>query len=366
VPRSLSPGGYRSGGDSGGPPTGLRASSTPRHEIIQRGHHDYYDEIGNVVSSATNALWTDRRLGPLKLEYMAEFVVLAETLNFTVTAERLFVTQPVLTRHVQAIEAEYGAHLLDRTTHNVVLTDEGRLALDHFRQILAQADDLKAELAARRAGIVGALTIGAQYYGLHEWLGPILAVVEERYPLLRVEVLSFQPHEIIAGLKDGSLNLGMTIRTAALPPEQFLFQRLASLDLYAIRWRDPSRQIAQPLPIERLADEVQVVSSHDAELTGEQRAILDQFGVQPRAVVDAGQIDLVPQKLRSSGGFFIGPALLRPMAPDDLDFQPLDSSPPCRMDLGVIARIGLGSPAMSTFLSVCAEFADRHEGAQTA
>lgn len=46
----------------------------------------------------------------IKISYLREFVLLAETLNFSKTAEKSYITQPALSRHLALLEDEMGAN----------------------------------------------------------------------------------------------------------------------------------------------------------------------------------------------------------------------------------------------------------------
>ena len=50
----------------------------------------------------------------MRIEHVEEFLDLADTLNFTRTAKRFFVTQPVLSKHIASLEQEIGGKLFDR------------------------------------------------------------------------------------------------------------------------------------------------------------------------------------------------------------------------------------------------------------
>ena len=55
----------------------------------------------------------------MDISHMREVLVLAEHLNFTTAAAELYISQPTLTRHVNAVEEELGAKLFKRTNHAV-------------------------------------------------------------------------------------------------------------------------------------------------------------------------------------------------------------------------------------------------------
>ncbi|MEV7154118.1 LysR substrate-binding domain-containing protein [Streptomyces misionensis] len=88
------------------------------------------------------------------------FVAVAEELHFTRAAERLYVSQPALSKQIRALERQLGTELLRRDRHGVALTAAGEALLPHARAVLAAwaagADAVEAAKAAQRA----TLTVG--------------------------------------------------------------------------------------------------------------------------------------------------------------------------------------------------------------
>ncbi|MGE4482731.1 LysR family transcriptional regulator [Acidocella sp.] len=77
------------------------------------------------------------------------FVVLAEELHFGRAAERLFLSQPPLTRHIQLLEQELGVELLKRDHRHVSLTEAGQVFLSDARRLISLSE--RARDNARRA-----------------------------------------------------------------------------------------------------------------------------------------------------------------------------------------------------------------------
>jgi LysR family hydrogen peroxide-inducible transcriptional activator len=76
------------------------------------------------------------------------FLSLCETLNFTRAAEQCNVTQPSLTRAIQALEAEFGGPLLHRERNHTHLTELGRMVRPYLEQACAQTEAAKARAKA--------------------------------------------------------------------------------------------------------------------------------------------------------------------------------------------------------------------------
>lgn len=86
----------------------------------------------------------------LELRHLRGFVAVAEELNFRRAAERLYITQPALTRQIQTLERLIGCQLLVRSTRTVRLTLAGEALLDRTRPVLLEVD--AAVTAAQSVG----------------------------------------------------------------------------------------------------------------------------------------------------------------------------------------------------------------------
>jgi DNA-binding transcriptional LysR family regulator len=95
----------------------------------------------------------------VELRHLRAFVAVAEELNFTRAARRLFLAQQALSTQIRQLEERVGAQLLVRTTRSVALTQAGEALYAQAHLLLASAD---AAVAAARAAAVATtpLTVG--------------------------------------------------------------------------------------------------------------------------------------------------------------------------------------------------------------
>ena len=101
----------------------------------------------------------------IELRHLRAFVAVAEELNFGRAAERLYVSQPALSRQIRGLEQLVGCELLRRSTHRVELTLAGEALLDRARKLLADVDEavsatlaVGGELLARIARMLEPMT----------------------------------------------------------------------------------------------------------------------------------------------------------------------------------------------------------------
>lgn len=97
----------------------------------------------------------------MDINYFKEFVVLAETKNYWEAAERLFMNQSTLSKHIKAMEKELDVPLFQRTTRKVELTEFGRSFLPYARSITRTQFDYSAMLLQKKNHSKSHVTIGS-------------------------------------------------------------------------------------------------------------------------------------------------------------------------------------------------------------
>ncbi len=151
----------------------------------------------------------------MELRHLRYFVAVAEALNFTKAATRLHVAQPALSRQVSDLEEELGADLLRRTSHGVLLTEEGRAFLEDARDILKRADESVARVRSISRGEIGELQVGyLPPLDLHI-LPRTLAEFQKTTPGVKVVLHDLGTDEICNELRNGTLHVALMIQPTA-------------------------------------------------------------------------------------------------------------------------------------------------------
>ena len=82
----------------------------------------------------------------MEIDQLRHFLKVAEMANFTKAAQVVGLSQPALSRSIARLEEELGQPILDRQTRQVVLTEAGELLAERAKQIIALADDTRAQI----------------------------------------------------------------------------------------------------------------------------------------------------------------------------------------------------------------------------
>lgn len=96
----------------------------------------------------------------MRLEYLREFISVAESKNYMESAENQFVSQAALSRHIQSLEEEMKVDLLNRSTRKVSLTEAGDRVLPFAQKLVDLYDEMNNEIAKYRQEGKRSLSVG--------------------------------------------------------------------------------------------------------------------------------------------------------------------------------------------------------------
>jgi DNA-binding transcriptional LysR family regulator len=145
----------------------------------------------------------------MEMHQIRYFLSLAETLNFTRAAEKCNVTQPALTRAIQALEGELGGDLVLREGRLSRLTDLGVRMLPLLRQCYDSAISAKAIAQSIQTGGPRSLSLALSRTVDLRLLGAILSELFRAYPSLRLQVRRGSGEQIVEFLKKGDAEIAV-------------------------------------------------------------------------------------------------------------------------------------------------------------
>src|SRR6056297_2239568 len=212
----------------------------------------------------------------LNLHHLRLFRAVAHDGTLTGAARALNLSQSALSTQIKALEAALGQDLFERRGRRLILTEAGRIALDHAESIFRTAEDLSATLrergGGRRALRVGALATLSRNFQM-QFLRPLIGRRD-----VEVVLRSGSQPELLRGLEALALDVVLTnlapARDAASP---WLIHRLAEQPVGLIG--TPARVGPdQPSLIELLAREPLILPSPDTALRAAFDALTARLG----------------------------------------------------------------------------------------
>src|SRR3977135_2012240 len=118
----------------------------------------------------------------MNLQHLRAFAALVDHGGVARAAARLHLSQPALSRQIQALEAELGVPLFDRIGRRVQLTSEGEERLRCGRRLRAEADSLGERARSLKTGETGILRVGATPQVIENLLAGFLTQYRRHHP----------------------------------------------------------------------------------------------------------------------------------------------------------------------------------------
>ncbi|WP_433705277.1 LysR family transcriptional regulator [Paraburkholderia sacchari] len=146
----------------------------------------------------------------MNLKRLEHLVAVVEEGTLAAAARRVNLTQPALTRSIQALEDEAGMALLDRGARGVTLTSTGRMVLERARRILFEASCLERDLQLVQQHEMGVVRFGLGPFPAAILLSRVLRIMQRDWPNLRVNAEVNSSEALFAALQSEQLDFVLT------------------------------------------------------------------------------------------------------------------------------------------------------------
>lgn len=286
----------------------------------------------------------------MNFQDLRTFVVVADEASFSNAASLLHVTQPAVSKRIQALEQRFSVKLFDRVGKSVHLTQAGAALLPQARLMLTTLSDTEKQLQNLAQHVAGSLTLATSHHiGLHR-LAPVLRQFVGHYPQVQINI-SFEDSEVAHDrVRQGASELAVV----TLNPEGDL-----QLHSHSI-WADPLLFVTAPgssskVSLEELAQQPCVLPG-TSTFTG--RIVLQRFaeqGLQLSPTMSTNYLETIGMLVSVGLGWSVLPKSMV----GDLTVLEVDCEPMART-LGYVTNPSrTSSNAADAFVDVLNQFADK-------
>ncbi|MDR8031660.1 LysR family transcriptional regulator [Burkholderia cenocepacia] len=162
-----------------------------------------------------------------RLRGVAEFVDVVESGSFAAAALRLGMTRSAVAKIVARLELRLGARLLQRTTRQLGLTDEGLVYYEQCRRLLAELGETEAALDAGRREPAGRVRVSVPVLFGRQCVAPVVRRLVERHPRLEIDMsFSDRVADLVNDGFDLAVRIGELADTSALVGRKLGVQRM--------------------------------------------------------------------------------------------------------------------------------------------
>lgn len=199
------------------------------------------------------------------------FLTLAETLNFTRAAERLYISQPALSRQISTLEQEINSLLFIRDQKSVRLTPAGTLLAGELGEIQSSLDELIARVRTVGMGYTGTLTIGVLE---GQWMGEEFTGLYRRfmdtYPNIDFRMGQGSFGTLRRQLDSGEIDIAITLSFDVAGLEQYISRPLfPDQAVFAISRERPLAQKEHITFADLVSETLLVISPEDCRVGSE-------------------------------------------------------------------------------------------------
>ena len=144
----------------------------------------------------------------IQLEYV---LAVAENKNFTLAAEKVFVTQPTLSMQIQKLEKELNVEIFDRSTHPIKITSIGKKIIEQAQVILNEAKRMGNMVDELRENLEGEFIVGIIPTVLPTLVPLIYKNFKTKCPKATLNIREMKTEEMIVALANNELDFGIAV-----------------------------------------------------------------------------------------------------------------------------------------------------------
>lgn len=174
----------------------------------------------------------------MELRVLNYFLMVAREKNITKAAQLLHITQPTLSRQLMQLEEDLSVKLFDRSSHGIILTNEGMLLKRRAQEMMSLAEKTRNELTQTEENLTGVISVGCGELQSMGELSNTIAAFHRRHPLVTFDIYSGNAASIKAQIENGTLDMGLLIEP--VDTTKYAFIRLHTKEQWGVLVREDS------------------------------------------------------------------------------------------------------------------------------
>lgn len=158
----------------------------------------------------------------MELRVLRYFLTVVREENITRAADALHITQPALSRQMNALEQELNCQLFVRGKRRTTLTEAGQFLRRRAEELIALEEKTEREFAASGQELMGEISIGSTESSAAKIFPTLIAPFIQAHPMVRFDLLSGNADQIKDSLDAGLLDIGLLLEPVDVEKYEFL------------------------------------------------------------------------------------------------------------------------------------------------
>ncbi|SFI93456.1 DNA-binding transcriptional regulator, LysR family [Terrisporobacter glycolicus] len=288
-----------------------------------------------------------------QLEY---FISVAESLSFTKTAEKFYISQTAVTQQIKALEEHIQVTLFTRSKRRVELTPAGKVFLSEARTIIKNINDAIEKTQQFANGLFGTLSIGILIGYEKNKLQQYLKKFSHTYPNISMEICTNEMTEHLNLVKDNLMDLAFVINPENQPLKDFEYKTVERYSLVALLPPDHPLYNEDYIDLIDLQNEKFIFVKETGDEYGQKSMIQNRYreaGFVPNVVQRSNDLNTIESMVASNMGVSILPSfcVIDTMIENDIAIVPINEVQD-RIEVVVVWNKNNTNPALEKFISI--------------
>lgn len=292
------------------------------------------------------------------------FMAIAEEGSISKAAERLYISQPSLSKYLKRLEENIGEELFNRESYPLKLTGAGELYLSYVKEITAKEKRLLEELSYMKSSETGEISMGITVWRSSILLPVVLPVFRAEYPHIHIKIQEGSHQHMASLLELGKVDFSIfhlpnSYRDFTF--EHLMFEKI----LFCVNSNNPRLQALAGWNQETVSemtneefllfkDEEFILLKQGQNIRDITQNYMNKLGFQPEVILETSNIVTAMNMVKVGMGVtFVPEAVLSIRGQKEgLYFFSIDD-PPLQWNVGIAYKNGLPLRRQARLLVEC-------------
>jgi len=229
--------------------------------------------------------------------------MVVELNSFSRAAQKLNITQPVVSSHIKALTDKFAVPLIVRNGRRITLTEDGERVYRWARELVSRTLEIEREMDDSHKGLVGRASIGASMTIGSYVLPALVSTFQRLHPLGEISVRAYNPMAATDALHSGECDFAFTILDPRQDIEGLDVEHITNDQLILVT-SDSIAPLDTPLTPALIADLPFVSAQVGMPRYEIEEALLEKYGIRrKRIVLEFGHAESLKQAVRAGAGY---------------------------------------------------------------
>lgn len=296
----------------------------------------------------------------MDINTLEAFLVLADNLNFTKSAEHLYISQPAFSRKITRLEDEFGCQLFTRNKRTVELTEYGRAFYEYAQEIYSSYTKWTLDLKQLKSKKSGRLRVGYLQDLPHRLFPKTIKKFRREFDQIELSYMDCSMTDIINRLLSNEIDIGFSLSGDFTENEKISHTGLLSIPYCVALPEEHPLASRKLLSVTDLRDESFIMNNLDGYGPGSRYVInvCAMAGFEPNVVTFTSLVPSMLILVKAGVGITIVAHTARQISPEGVKLVLLDRKQAPPTTLGLLWKTSNNNPAISAFVDTAKSLVD--------